>query len=249
MAQATGQRNKQAHLSTVLEMTAEWQIQLPPLTGYPNGWAGSVKQFLLHIHEGTFSLECVPLASVVDQYLAQISALTLEQAGELLDVVASLIYWKSRLLLPYYPFLADVEGDPRQEIISGLQEGEHRRRGGKTLRATTAEPDRAPAASSETSLLDLFVLLNEVEQSLLTDSSYQILAPPVTVVDQLQWLAQHFTEQKSLTATADSLFLRHSSQQAKICLLLALLEMAKRGQLRLDQTSAFDAIAVSVLKA
>jgi segregation and condensation protein A len=250
MMKATGQlRNRQARFAAVVETTAEWRLWLPPFAGCANGWTGSISQFLAQIRDGTLLLECVPLASVVDQYITHINHLDLQQAGEFLDITASLIQCKSRLMLPSDPFLSDVGEDPRQEILRELGDGERRRREGKAARANAAEKGNTSENSSELSLLDLFVLLNEVEQTLLADSSYQVSVPPVTVADQLQWLSQWFAHDRSTVDTTDSLFLLHSSKQTKVCLFLALLEMVKRGQLCLDQSVAFGAIAVHPFRA
>ena len=186
--------------------------------------------------------------SVVDQYVSYIKGLDLDEAGELLDLAASLIQWKSRLMLPCDPLLADAGEDPRQQIMRDLRAGEQKRRNGKTAQGNAAEQNQIVKNPEELSLLDLFVLLNEVEQTLSADSSYQIAASPVTVADQLQWLSQWFADHKVAAVSSDLLFLLHLADGAKICLFLALLEMVKRGQLWLDQRTAFNAIIVHPLQ-
>ena len=250
MTQAAQPSHKgQARLPATLETTAECRLHLPPFASCVNGWAGLLSEFLAHVRDGTFPLEGVPLASVVDQYIRHLGDLDLDSAGERLDLVASLIYWKSRLLLPCNPLRTGLEEDPRQQILRDLREGQQRQNRGKASPANTANQDRSPENTSELSLLDLFVLLNDVEQAVFRDSSYQVPAPSVTVADQLQWLSQWFAGHDSVVGNAHSLFLLHQSHPAKLCLLLALLEMAKRGQLRLDQTAAFGVIIIHPVKA
>ena len=250
MAQAIGQQrhNRQVRLPAGLEGPAEWQLRLPPFAGHVNGWAGSINELLAGVSDGTLLLACVPLVSVVDQYVSYIKGLDLDEAGELLDLAASLIQWKSRLMLPCDPLLADAGGDPRQQIMRDLRAGEQKRRNGKTAQGNAAEQNQIVKNPEELSLLDLFVLLNEVEQTLSADSSYQIAASPVTVADQLQWLSQWFTDHKVAAVSSDLLFLLHSSDGAKICLFLALLEMVKRGQLWFNQKAAFNAIIIHPVK-
>ena len=250
MAQASRPPHKgQTHLPAVPQALAECQLQLPPFDGCAKGWAGSLSQFLARVHEGTFLLECVPLAAVVDQYISHINGLDLDAAGELLELAASLIYWKSRLLLPCDPLLVDTDGGPRQEILRGLRAGQQRRDHDRTSPINEAETNHAPQNDSELSLLDLFVLLNEVEQMLFNDSTYHVSASPITVADQLQWLSRWFANHESIVNSADVLLLRHRSRPAKICLFLALLEMTKRGQLNLNQIGAFETISIQPVKA
>jgi segregation and condensation protein A len=249
MTQATKPRHsRQARLSVAWETAAECQLQLTPFPGCPDGWAGSISQFLAHIRDGTFLLECVPLVPVIDQYVTHIKGLSLDRAGEFLDLAASLIHWKSRLILPVDPLLTGADGDPREEIMRDLREGEQRRRGRRTAPASKTEQNHATEGAAELSLLDLFILLNDVEQALLTNPSYQVSASSVTVADQLQWLTQWFADDGSDGDSADSLFLLHPSSQARLCLFLALLEMVKSGQLSLDQTEAFGSIAIRPIK-
>jgi segregation and condensation protein A len=241
--QATGQvHNKQARFSAVSETSTDWELQLPPFVGYAEGWAGSVGQFLTYVRDGTLPLENVPLASVIDQYITYINHLDLDQAGEFLDIAASLIQYKSRLILPADPLLAETE-DPRQKIMHEIGAGEQKRRERTAVQANAPESG-PPGNHTELSLLDLFVLLNEVEQTLLADPSYQVSYPPVTVADQLHWLAEWFARHGFTENSADSLFLFHVSKQAKLCLFLALLEMVKNGQLCLEQETPFGAMAI-----
>jgi chromatin segregation and condensation protein Rec8/ScpA/Scc1 (kleisin family) len=242
--QTTGQaHNRQARFFAISEAIAEWELRLPPFAGYADGWAGSVSQFLLYVRDGTFPLEYVPLASVIDQYITHIKHLDLDQAGEFLDITASLIQYKSQLILPCDPLLTGTEG-PRQKIMNEIGAGEQRRHERKAAQTNTLENSSPLESRTELSLLDLFVLLNEVEQALPADPSYQVSYPPVTVADQLQWLAEWFTQYGNTENSADSLFRFHASDQAKLCLFLALLEMAKSGQLCLEQEAAFGIVAV-----
>jgi hypothetical protein len=180
MTQATKPRHsRQARLSVAWETAAECQLQLTPFPGCPDGWAGSISQFLAHIRDGTFLLECVPLVPVIDQYVTHIKGLSLDRAGEFLDLAASLIHWKSRLILPVDPLLTGADGDPREEIMRDLREGEQRRRGRRTAPASKTEQNHATEGAAELSLLDLFILLNDVERNGLpmTDQMATALTP------------------------------------------------------------------------
>src|SRR5579875_801424 len=52
------------------ESTAEFQLNLPPFQDAPEGFSGSLDELLRSLRSEVFSLENLPLAPVVDQYLA-----------------------------------------------------------------------------------------------------------------------------------------------------------------------------------
>lgn len=227
-----------------LPLAAEWLLHLPSFGDYPHGWAGSIDQFLTHLSNGAISLEQVPLASVVDQYISHVNTLDLNGAGDFMQIAASLIQWKSRLLLPRDPAFTGTEEDPRQEVIRVLERGERTQRNRKTVEAKAHEKDGSLPAPTELSLLDLMVLLNEVQQTLCADSCYLISPSTVTVAEQLQWLSQWLAHHGFSIDSADRLFLLQSSHQARISLFLALLEMVKRGRICLAQSEAFGPISI-----
>ncbi len=230
------------------EPETEWRLCLPPFTGYENGWSGSVDQFLTHVRDETIRLEHVPLTAVVDGYVARINDLALDQAGELIHVAASLIYYKSKLLLPSDPALEKSGEALCHEILSEITAGQRIRRDRKESQIRAPEQNNLPVVSADLSLLDLFVLLNEVEQILLADSTYLVSNPQVTVANQLQWLSERLSHPGFPVETADALLMLHHSNEAKICLFLALLEMVKRGQIRLAQSVAFGEISIHPVK-
>lgn len=225
----------------------EWRLDLPPFAGYEDGWSGSVDEFLRDIRDGVIPLKCVPLLAVVDQYTARINGLDLDQAGELIHIAASLIHYKSKLLLPSDPAMEGTGEDLRREILNEIAAGQRERRESKKSQTRSLEQNNAPIASADLSLLDLFILLNEVEQLLLANSSYLVFNPPVTVADQLRWLREWFSRPDASLGTAEALLVHHRSDQAKLCLFLALLEMVKRGQIRLAQDEAFSEILIHLV--
>jgi chromatin segregation and condensation protein Rec8/ScpA/Scc1 (kleisin family) len=172
---------------------------------------------------------------VVDQYLAHRERrLTLDDAGEYLYAAAALIEWKTRLLLPSDPSLA--EADPRVEIVRALDRGT----------ASQQSPEPVPEAEAEgpagLSLLDLMLLLHGVEQ-FAAPPAHVIPHTEVTVRDQLRWLLAHLARLPRELQDTEAWFALHASLPAKISLFLALLELAKQGQFRLEQRFPFGPIA------
>jgi segregation and condensation protein A len=98
---------------------------------------------LLHlIRKNEINIYDIPISKITEEYLAAINAMkemNLEVAGEFLVMAATLIYIKSRILLPVYK--ADEEGDegtnvvedPREELVRLLLEYQKYQEAGKTL--------------------------------------------------------------------------------------------------------------------
>jgi segregation and condensation protein A len=241
---AETRQNQHFRFPAPLEPEMEWRLDLPPFLGYEDGWSGSVDAFLTQVRDGTIPLQCVPLLAVVDQYTARINSPDLDHAGELIHIAASLIHYKSKLLLPSDPAMEGTGEDLRSQILHEIAAGQHEQRESKKSQTRSPEQNNVPAAPANLSLLDLFVLLNEVEQLLLANNSYLVSHPPITVADQLQWLWERFARLDTPIETVDALLELHDSDQAKICLFLALLEMVKLGQICLAQDVAFGEVSI-----
>ncbi len=212
--------------------TANWRIVLPPFAAFSYGWCGSLEEFLSAVREKTILLEQAPLASLVDQYLQCLETLGWEGASEFLPMVSALIDWKTRLLLPSDPTLRARELDPRQEIMRVLEAGEQRRR---ELADTRDLAQREGPVGL--SLLDLLLLLHELQHTAVTPLPHFVSALDITVSDQIRWLMRWFSDKERDELT--SLFNQHPSPSAQLSLFLGLLELAKRGELLLDQSKTF----------
>jgi segregation and condensation protein A len=218
---------------------AECRFSLPPFAGHPAGWTGSTEEFLDAIRTPDFPLDAAPLSVLVDQYVAHIAQLSPVEAAEYLHVAASLIHWKSRLLLPAPPALFGHQPDPRLAIVHELEASLKGRRKRTEATAQTL-PSNEPVAESQLSLADLMVLLSEVEQAAQISAPWTVAASDITVAAQLEWLTRWFDEQ-SATAPVEleQLFAHHASVPAQASLFLALLEMSKSGMILLEQQESF----------
>ena len=226
----------EARFPAVSPQTSEFPLALPPFPGFAEGWSGSLEAFLDAVRARQIALEQAPLAVVVEQFLAQREQLGLDDAGEFLHVAAALIDSKARLLLPRDPVLA--EPDPRQEIVRTLA---------AQVRAEAADEHSSeiPSGPEGLSLLDLMVLLQEVQQRSVQPVPHTIAVAEVTLAEQLRWLADRLAELPREPQDTRPWFLLHPSLPAKICLFLALLELSKQGQIRLEQAQVFGPLTAS----
>lgn len=80
---------------------------------------------LLHlIKKAKINIEDIFVSEITEQYLAYMSKLDeldMDRASEFLDMAATLIYIKSRTLVPAAPDEEETEEDPEQELIERLK--------------------------------------------------------------------------------------------------------------------------------
>ena len=96
-------------------MTVEqYKIHLP-------AYDGPLDLLLDLIRKQEINIYDIPIAKITEQYLAYVrmmEELDISVAGEFLLMAATLIYIKSRMLLPKDPLLSEGEdGDPRAELV------------------------------------------------------------------------------------------------------------------------------------
>ncbi len=81
---------------------------------------------LLHlIGRARIDIEQIFVSEVTGQYLdyiADMPALSMDRASEFIEMAATLVYIKSRMILPAEPIEEENEEDPEQELIERLKE-------------------------------------------------------------------------------------------------------------------------------
>jgi len=101
-------------------MSAPHTVKLPAFEG--------PLDLLLHlIKKNEVEITDIPISTITDQYLAMLSEhpeLNLDGAGEYLVMAATLVYIKSRMLLPHEGDEEGEEEDPRAELAQQLAEYE-----------------------------------------------------------------------------------------------------------------------------
>src|SRR5206468_2062779 len=108
-----GGRNHGACAQGSRPVNAPCTVRLPTFEG--------PLDLLLHlIKKNEVQITDIPIASITDQYLAmleELPELNLDGAGEYLVMAATLMYIKSRMLLPSPGEDPEVEEDPRAELV------------------------------------------------------------------------------------------------------------------------------------
>lgn len=213
---------------------------------------------LLHlIRSEEIDIYDIPIARITDQYLAfldQMQELQITVAGEFLVMAATLIYIKSRMLLPAEPDVESGEaGDPRQELVDQLLEHERFRRAAGLLHDrqvveesvwTRGEWEFAEDEKEavDANVFELVSAFSRVVERFKEQIVIEVASETVTLEQKLAELRQLIKVQREFLF---SLFLRRQASRVHLVVtFFALLEMARVGEIRLRQTRLFDDIRI-----
>ncbi|HXG02699.1 MAG TPA: segregation/condensation protein A [Candidatus Binatia bacterium] len=215
---------------------------------------------LLHLcRTQEIDLARLPVRTITDQYLAHLEAMDfqdLETAGAYLVMAATLIYLKSRLLVPAEDGeeQLDEEADAvRQDLEERLREYARVKAVGAWLAERQAEqallwgrPSGELPAAEDLPLADLSVhWLQRAMQRLLDEQRRrrprQVEAEPVSVLERMTEILSVLRDTWSLLFSS----LTGNRGRAEVVVtLLAVLELARLGQVRAHQTERFGEIVI-----
>ena len=214
---------------------------------------------LLHlIRSQDIDIFDIPIADITAQFVAAIQGveqrLTLERAGEFIEMAATLIRIKAQMLLPRRDDLLEDE-DPRSELVRRLLEYELFREVAYTLSNAEAEraqhrgkgyvPPRPPPKVTELPLeltLDEFLGIALELPAPLTKRPHRAPVRPVTVDEKIDlWLS---SLKRKARVPFDWFVQRWKTRIHAVMSLLACLELAKRGKAILRQERHFGTLWV-----
>lgn len=219
-----------------------------------DSFSGPLDLLLTLIRDEQVEIIDIPIARIAEQFLLRIRTLALADAAEYLEMAARLLRIKAQMLLPK---ASDGEewDDPRAELVRRLLEyqqmrevvdllehrGEERRnRFARGYLPADPTPSLAPLA------LSLPELLAAVDRVLWLVREPQIhdLVPRALDVDGAIRIVRAVLELRARAAWRD---LVHSGAEPWEILstLLALLELARRGELRLAQSQPFASVDIT----
>jgi segregation and condensation protein A len=209
-----------------------------------------------------YEVNLTGLATQFIEYIDTMRMLDLEIAGEFLVMAATLMYIKSRELLPVDQQV-QVEGedegeDPRWELIRQLVEYKKFKDAAAQLQVLETnqenvfprlpgklefESDR-PLPKPEVSLFDLINAVNAVLQRFaIRDDSREIYEDKWTVSEKIEHLMRLTTQRPTLKFS--ELFEGVTSRSEVVCTFLALLELMRLKQLACAQSEAFGEIEIN----
>ena len=220
---------------------------------------------LLHlIKRNEVQVSDIPIAAITDQYLAmleELPELNLDGAGEYLVMAATLVYIKSRMLLPTPEDDEEPEEDPRRELVQQLLEYQRYRDVAVAL-GESAVLDRdvfardpealEPPAPGETaeppvrdaSLGDLLDALREVMRRLRPPAVHEVAREEIPIGQAVERVLARFAIVEQVAFA--SLFPPEATRAEIIVTFLALLELIRLRVLRARQPERFGVITLTL---
>jgi len=220
---------------------------------------GPLDLLLFLIRQNELDIYDIPIESVTKQYLQTLYAMekmNLEVAGEFFVMAATLMYIKSRMLLPKseqlrQPDDIDEEADPRWELVQQLLEYKKLKESAQKIKEMIAlrqdviprtyhpedeEPENRPL--KPTDRIELWNVFNLVLRRLSERLDHgSIRGEQITVADRMEALLQKLEREPSFTFT--SLIPEKSSIAFLVATFLALLELTRLRKINLRQDEVF----------
>jgi segregation and condensation protein A len=210
---------------------------------------------LLHLlREEQIEIADIPIARIADQFLQAVHELGLNQAADYLDMASRLVRLKAQMLLPRQ---SEEDGweDPRAELVRRLLEYQQirevalwmgragERRAEQFARGYLPPPPALPPPPLTLNLIDLLSAVERVLAAIPFPVLHRVVARPLdveTATRRIEGLLADQEEIKWLDALGSE-----PSIVDVLSTLLALLELAKRGTLRLLQPTPFSPMVIA----
>lgn len=235
---------------------AEYKVQFEVFEGPLDLLLYLIKKEEVDIYE----VNLTRLATQFIEYIDVMRLLDLDIAGEFLVMASTLMYIKSRELLPKDLQVENTEEeegvDPRWELIRQLVEYKKFKDAAAQLQVREIEqensfprlpvrPDMpAPAARAEASIFDLINAVNEVLKRVSQRPDLrEIFEDKWSVSEKIETILKLISEKTTLYFT--ELFDGASSRPEVVCAFLALLELIRLKQLVCVQSQDFGLIEIT----
>lgn len=220
---------------------------------------------LLHlIEQAKVDIKDIFISEITNQYLSlmeELDELDMDTASEFLTMAATLVYIKSRSLLPKPPKEKEDEEDPEEALVRQLKEYKLFKLASEKLNELDAgmkgvfsrmpeefalppqEYELGAATAQELFAAFMDVINREEPQERIPELAKKVDADKFTVRVQLKMLRFKLRENKTLTF--DELFEQASVKMEKIVTFMALLEMIARQEISLKQSSPYGKITIT----
>ncbi len=242
------------------EVRAEVSYEQLPLLKL-EAYEGPLDLLLDLIRKQKINIYDIPIAQITGQYLKylrRLEAMNVNVAGEFVFMAATLIYIKSRMLLPPDPNAPTEEQqeDPRADLVHRLLEHEQFKNAAEMLKskqvveeATWSQPGIGEFLEAEdepglaVSIFDLIAAFREVVERAKRRPSLEVIREEVTVAEMIEHIKQVLLARPHPVQLED-LMAGYVSRPALIALILALLEMTRVRAILLRQRELFGPITV-----
>jgi len=217
---------------------------------------GPLDLLLYLIKKDEIDIYNIPIARITEQYLEYLDLmkeLDIAVAGDFLVMASTLIYLKSKLLLPPDPTIegeGDLTEDPRSELIARLLEYQKFKAAANMLYSRgEIESAKFPRGAIETdstnpeisaTLFDLLRVFREVAERQISVAEMEIQRDEMTMSQKLAQIRDLIEQREEFNVR--EVFLMAKSKRELILTFLAFLELVKESFLVLMQHELFGEI-------
>ena len=250
----TPEERAQKDAAEASKRTPRAEVPAPPVK--LEAYEGPLDLLLDLIRKQKVNIYDIPIAKITRQYLDYLrlmEELNIDVAGEFVLMAATLIYIKSRMLLPPDPTAPEEEQeeDPRAELVQRLLEHEQFKNAAEMLKpkrtveeATWSRPGIDEFTESEdepglaVSVFDLISVFREILERAKKRPQIHVRREQVSVREMLEHVKQ-VMRSRSGPVSIEDLAAGYIWRQALIALLLALLELVRLRAIHLRQDELF----------
>ena len=226
--------------------TSGFAIELPQ-------FSGPLDLLLTLIREEQVDIYDIPIARIAQQFVERIRTLALNDAAEYLEMAARLLRIKAQLLLPAGE--QEQWEDPRAELVRRLLEyqqvrevvdllerrGEERRNHfARAFLPTQPTPPQAPLALS---LVELLAAVDRVLRAASRPDMHDVVPRALDVPGAIE-LIRAVLAIRARSFLSEMIVHTHEPWQV-LSMLLGLLELAKLGELRVQQPRPFGNVEIT----
>jgi len=241
--------------------TSMYKIKLPIFEG-----PFDLLLYLIRKHE--IDIYDIPIAQITRQYLEYlelIQLLDLEIAGEFIEMVATLMLIKARMLLPRPEDLSDEElDDPRRELVMQLLEYKRYKEAAENLqefqedqrklfprhteqiRKAFDRPEEEEDFQIDATLFDLLTAFKRALDNMPKITVHQVKVIKITIEDQVKFLISQFDlrpgKGKKKHILFSDLYKHLKNKITLIVTFMAILDLIRLRLLNAKQGSAFEEI-------
>ncbi len=219
-----------------------------------DAYSGPLDLLLHLLREEQLEIADIPIARIADQFLRAVHELGLNQAADYLDMASRLVRLKAQMLLPRH---AEDDGweDPRAELVRRLLEYQQIReiavwmgraaehRADAFARGYLPPPPELPPPPLALDLLELLQAVERVIAGIPTPVLHRVVARPLDVEGATRRI-EELLDQREQFGWVEALGPRPTIVEV-LSTLLALLELAKRGVVRLAQPTPFSPMVIA----
>lgn len=249
----------------VVEISSAAMSQQSNMNVQLDTFEGPLSLLLYLIKKNEIDIYDIPIHEITKQYLEFIQImkeLNLEVAGEFVAMAASLIYIKSRMLVPQYGEDGEpIQEDPRKELVQKLLEYQKYQEAGKQLYKrpllnrdiwVRGQRELLPKSGEEEIILDdkgLFALISAFRalQKQAVEKPHQVKAKGLSIASRLLEIKNKFQVGERITLR--NLLSEEFTKTELLITFLSLLELSRLGYTRITQLENESDIYIETIKA